>query len=494
MKVHEKRSRLISNKIDRLFKFGFFIAKSCDNPDFSDPTISNILDRFENHRIGSYTILIEKSCPYFLTEINGTTFAIIGEFFDNDGDDPKERIRELAKGDIVENLSAMDLGGRYALLMISGDDLLVANDPFGSRAVHFIEGGRVAVSSHEALLAQFYGLPRNSEVLQFRASSQFKERTVSYLPGNICQHSDIRRLPSNHLYNSKSSCIERYWPRLPPQKTTEEDVFSAFERALTALRSHVAERYTPVLSITGGVDSRSIVSTFHESGTRFIGVTWVDVNFNLAEQPVIDQITSLTGCFHFNIGKDNYPEKVFQETGALNAGGSVSGLRAKLMEGVRLHIASQQDENTNPLFVIGYGGEILRGFYRKKHRHPDKVFDAHSMAGLYGIPSTQSANDQVYIAYVNRAFGQFFRDAQFDSGSLKGFDPHDIFYWEHRMAMWAALTMDTIDVAMPCLVGINSRRLYEAALSLPVEARLAGNLIQRYTQSRSPALGRIPVK
>lgn len=479
--------------IERLFRDGFLMVRNDSMPREESPLIAAIRARFKRRCLGSFTIFIADSAPYFTVHLGDLTFLVIGQIYDNDGDSPEEKIRQLAKGDLTKNLASIDLGGRYALLVINGNDFLVANDPFASRAVHYFKGSCVAVASHAALLAEYFNVPRDPEVNKFRSKPQFKKRTVSYLPGNITAYRSIRRLPANHFYSSKSKNIERYWPHLPRAETTEEEVFEIFERALRALHDHVKRCYTPVVSITGGVDSRSIVTAFHEYASSFIGITWTDVHFNTDEYPVVRNIVDVVGCRHFNVEKDCV-DNTIRDIGAYNAGMAVSGLRAKLLEGTRIKISEQSQDGLPPLFIIGYGGEILRGFYRRKSRDPEQVFDIQAMLDLYSVGPKKSDASDGYTKFATRAFSEFFKDARFDQKALKGFDGNDIFYWEHRMSMWAALTMDTIDVSMPCLVGINSRRLYEAALSLPASKRMSGNLVYRYIKSRSPSLASIPVK
>ena len=481
-------------RVDRLFKGGFLIIKSDENLSVEIPLAAAVMERLEEVRVGGFSIYVIKESHHFLVEKNGVKFVVIGDIYDNDGADVEDKIRQLADGDILENFAAVDLGGRYALIVIMNDDVLIVNDPFGSRAVHYFIDSKFAVSSHESLLALFFNTQLDQGVEDFRAAPQYQDRTVSYLPGNLSVFKSIRRLPPNHAYMFRSRAIVRYWPHLSVEETTEEQVFVIFERALKALRDYVVRYYNPILSITGGVDSRSIVTTFHENGTPFSGVTWTQVNFNPAEKPVIQAIIDMVGCSHLNVGKVGELGTLFARLGSVNSGGSVKGLRARLMEKTRVETEPQRQNGLPPVFLIGYGGEILRGFYRKSSRDPEKVFDVKTMTALYGTATKKSGSSETYSAFVTAAFGEFSRDSQFDHEALKGFDGNDIFYWEHRMGMWAALTMDTIDVAMPCLVGINSRRLYEAALGLPMQERMSGNLILRYIESRSPALGSIPLK
>ncbi len=141
---------------------------------------------------------------------------------------------------------------------------------------------------------------------------------------------------------------------------------------------------------------------------------------------------------------------------------------------------------------MGYGGEIVRGFYMLDGRPRDEPFLAHTMGGLYGHTSRKHVADPDYTRFVIDAFRRYWGKAMYAPDFLHGRDPFDMFYWEHRMGMWGAATQDTIDVALPCLTGINSRDVFDEAIRLPESARLSKQIMIDYTAARSPEFGKIP--
>ncbi|MDU8912133.1 hypothetical protein [Aestuariicoccus sp. MJ-SS9] len=483
-------------KTGRLFQGGFLILRKDEVTGSGGRFLSLIHQRFEKVHVGDFVALIAPGTTWFTLQSDDVTFLVIGDVFDNDGDAVEDRLRALTKGDLIANLGNTDLGGRHAIVAITEGDLLVANDPFGSRSVHYCTGTRVAVASHAALLAHQFGMPRDKATTAFVNAPQYLDRIVCYLPGHRTVYRNIRRLPPNHVYSARFGGIARFWPHKPCEETTREQLFDRFDAALNALRTFVVARYTPVISITGGVDTRSVLTAFHNTGTPFTGVTWRDLNYTRQEAEVVSTIAEKTGCAHLYISQTRTDGDLLDICAAYNAGDIFRAApRGVLMDKVRAEIANRPDakEVLPPAFLIGYGGEIVRGFYRKGKRGPEHGFNVQTMIDLYGVASRKHGTDKAYSAYAAAAFREFYQAARFDPRSLKGFDPNDVFYWEHRMAMWATPTMETIDLAMPCLVGLNSRKLYETAIGLPVEQRMSKEIILSYIRSRSPELGAIQV-
>ena len=72
-----------------------------------------------------------------------------------------------------------------------------------------------------------------------------------------------------------------------------------------------------------------------------------------------------------------------------------------------------------------------------------------------------------------------------------GYEPSDLFYWEHRMGMWGACMLNEMDPAMPSLVGFGPRRLYAAAFGLPDTERFGKELQARLLERDDPELYRL---
>lgn len=480
-----------------LFRNGFLLVHADDIPPQNNPRVAQALKGFETHKVGDYHLKIAPGTRTLTVERNGVKIIVLGDVYDNEGDDPKTRVEQMATGDLIEALAHSDLGGRHAIIAFTSNDVLVAQDPFGARSVAYSIGPVRAVASHSPLLAYGLRLRRDANVAKQTKCTAYRSRKVRYLPGHISVFENVRMLPPNHVYSFRFGSIARFWPHKEMTRASEERVFSLLDEALSALRRYVSENYLPVISITGGIDARVVVAHFTQFGAPFYGVTWTDFNFDQAEDEIVRAIAGAASCTHLRIASPlrSADETLLRTAGAYNSGELASGVQASLMGATRQAILKSRETSCRePMFIIGYGGEIVRGFYQKGGRDGRQSLDPEQMARLFGTGSKaadESAED--YRAFVRRSFGQFFTESRFDRQAMKGHDPYDLFYWEHRMGMWGAAKLNVIDVAMRCLPGINSRRLFEAAISLPDDRRLSKEIFARYVMSRVPEFGKIPV-
>ena len=148
------------------------------------------------------------------------------------------------------------------------------------------------------------------------------------------------------------------------------------------------------------------------------------------------------------------------------------------------------------VFVRGYGGEIIRGFYNLEARHGKhsiKALTAEELLKAYGSSIRKAREGYAYAKIAQAAFDGFMTRANYDERlSRSGFDLSDVFYWEHRMGMWGAAMHNEMDAAMFAMTGFNSRRMYETAFGLQPEERLTKEVLLRVVRRYDEGMAEIP--
>jgi hypothetical protein len=115
-------------------------------------------------------------------------------------------------------------------------------------------------------------------------------------------------------------------------------------------------------------------------------------------------------------------------------------------------------------FIRGSGGEILRGFYQGGSTRIGRIGPA-QLAHSYGVSAGS--------ALVRGAFARFIDTTGFTEDRLMGWDPNDMFYWEHRMGTWGSLALAEADLAARSLAGFNARNLFATFMALDWPLRAA---------------------
>jgi hypothetical protein len=135
-------------------------------------------------------------------------------------------------------------------------------------------------------------------------------------------------------------------------------------------------------------------------------------------------------------------------------------------------------------FIRGSGGEILRGFYQGGSTRIDRIGPA-QLAHCYDV----SAGSQM----VRGAFARFIETTGFTEERLMGWDPNDLFYWEHRMGTWGSLALSEADLAARSLPGFNARNLFASFMALDWPLRAARRGITEAIAELDPDLARMPL-
>ncbi len=372
---------------------------------------------------------------------------------------------------------ALDLvGGRYAVLFLSGGRMRVAHDAFGARSL-FYRPGHNAAASHARLLARAYGLAPSRTAAGLMERPEYGARTVKYLPGDLTAFEDVFALTPNNFWDGDKT--HRYWPRRPRTETTAAEFLAEVETLFRYFVPFILSRYVPVFGITGGIDSRAAFAPF---GRKFLGVTWTHY-FPRSERPVVERLIEHLALDHTFVSRSHYEAGNFFRAAGRNNGGLRPG--DCLYEGMAAKFSTPGN-----VFIRGYGGEILRGFPAYQDLIPS--LSARDMTIAYGSSIRKVAPTEEYQTSCEEVFAAFRVRANYAGLEAYRHKPMDHFYWEHRMGMWGASMLNEMDGAVYSTVGLNSRPLYEAAFGLPDEVRLTKALLTSVVALYDERLAAIP--
>src|SRR5690606_57595 len=194
------------------------------------------------------------------------------------------------------------------------------------------------------------------------------------------------------------------------------------------------------------IDSRTLIGAFRKRGARMAGVTWGGGFLEPNEMPAVKRLVTELGIEQIYLDMAKFRVGKVSEIARRNSGGYRN--LSKLTQGM----AETYPGGAESIFIRGYGGEIIRGFYNVSRR-PMVDFSASAMKGAYDIGGSIPA----HAGRIRKMFEGFRQRGNYHAVENLGYDPNDIFYWEHRMGMWGACMLNEMDAAMPSLVGFNSR-------------------------------------
>ncbi len=191
--------------------------------------------------------------------------VLLGDMFDYKDPDKDNLgiLKELANLGFNELIKKCgDFAGRYVLILIKGERFIILHDATAARKVYFSERyGKVWFGSNQHLLANVVGLnaTQNPSKLEYYRSADFNRLDNSDL-GNTTYYDEIEQLMSNHYFDVNSKNEIRYWPLEPPQKYSFQEVADKCTSILTGHLKSIVKRYDIMLPVTGGSDSRLLMS------------------------------------------------------------------------------------------------------------------------------------------------------------------------------------------------------------------------------------------
>lgn len=377
-----------------------------------------------------------------------------------------------------------DLSGRFALVVLDGEEGQIMHDALGSQAIFRTLGESPAFSSHASLLAQCLGIKVSGRIKKYMTSEEYRARVTRFLPGDMTLYEDIVHLVPNNELDLRTGVTSRYWPRESFAETSFRDLLEVWDEYFNAYVEYLRARYVPVIGLTGGLDSRAVIATVHSKALRAEYLTWDKMPAEEAQR--IPHLAEHLGGKHSWVRMDERPTGVeideirqaARYATGLTRGTPLLPAQIALLVGPR------------SLFFKGLGGEVMRGPFNSRMKPHLPSDDIESLAyALYAGTVRRTAGVE-YESTTRTAIREYMVRANYGD-ELHGADPGDLIYWEQRMGTWTAIQHAEFSVVLNSHSAMNSRRIFGAAWGLPDTERFDPRLLQRLIEHYDPTLARM---
>lgn len=383
-----------------------------------------------------------------------------------------------ANGRFLEGLD--QLVGRFLVFVDADEGPEIYQDAAGTRAVFY----RPPVAASHSALAAAEPSDTSSEVARLWQRTSRSSVNVRYLPGVRAPHEGVRILTPNTWLGLPDGEVHRYWPREPRVENPDVDALAPrVAKILSRTAQTAAQAWPLMMSLTAGLDSRVTLAACRDIADRIeffshVNPTKPDRGHKVDLDVAQDMARELGLAHHvYPLGEaakgEGYDE--FLEVWLHNIG-IRRGLPA-LMKGYvdgwpagTVHLRSNI-------------AEIGRVFYRGER------LGAITSAALTTRWNRDMGEDPDCIA----TFDEFCKIAQFTDEAMLGYDPLDIFYWEHRVGTWHAWLCSEADVAHDTFPIYSSRTLLQTMLAAPFDDRLHAVLYHKAIALMWPEVSSWPI-
>ncbi|QCC60455.1 asparagine synthase-related protein [Natrinema thermotolerans] len=433
--------------------------------------------------VGRYAIRYSSNLEISTSSVDDTEIVCIGRILDCraktfDIDKVTMSLGERYEESRAKFFDRLDyLAGRFLLLVHSTDSTFIVTDATANRSA-FYNIDVPAVASHPTLLADVTGMSEDPDAVAFRDSNVYQSHRDSYFPGIKTPYQSIRSLTPNTLLEIPEMTIERFYPRSQRTERSVADVAGEVAELLKSQVQLLSDSKPLAVSLTAGLDSRLTLAATRNVADDVLYYTLVFDDESRKEAAIARELCTALDLNHRTVNVPNNVGDKFYTFFSENVAGMSSPFRARMGK------ALLEQYPSNRLHLKSNVAEVGRTFYRDSYAFLPEA-DAAMQSRLYGI-----AHDS---KFVRGAFQEFIEKTAFDPSGNAGFDPYDLYYWEHRIGIWQGLSLLEWDIAQDTHILFNCRRLLELTLSVPYEDRRHNRLFHNLIEKLWPETMTLPI-
>ncbi|RIV83511.1 hypothetical protein D2V17_13035 [Aurantiacibacter xanthus] len=372
------------------------------------------------------------------------------------------------------------LGGRFAVFIAENDILHAIPDCHATYAIYsFPLNGARAFCSHWMLASEIAGLAPSAEIAEFMNHPDYVETGGKYYPALWTPFANVTCVfPNCHATFDAAAQNFSHQRFYPFEELPTRSVASAYPEFADLLTRSVnlAATGRVALSLTNGGDSRTVLAALSRPyADDAFSFTYGRLEA-LDEGSRDDLLGGNAVAFQARI-----PHRIFDllkvdyscDFHKLYSRSFKNGARFPSL--ARLYFDELPHDCTIIISTVGETGTV---FYKKR----DKLTP--SPLSLAEKFTNSSAKNHSFIL---DQFESYIDYLEFFPENIYNFDWHDLFYWEHRNAKWAAAWYAEVDMTGFPIAPYNCRRLIEVMLSVSKEEREARTLQRMFVQEKGLA-------
>ena len=463
-----------------LFRFGYLLHAAATPPE-GGALWSRLGGSWIATAVGPFVLVTHPETRMARADEGERVTVLLGDAFFTV--EPLERapLAALAAADDDGIPALLDqLSGRFAVITRRGGRTRFYHDAFGARSTFYRKSGPLGLASHPELLAHAFGDRLWPEMMRFVGSQWFRRKTPAMLPTDATLYEGILALLPNHGYAVEEQRPFRYWPRHERRRTaaTFDEFFAAIDTYFRGMVRFLAGREV-IVSITGGIDSRTLIAALRHYGVPLRTVTWKGFYFEQWEAAPVEEIVAHLAGEHAWVDETN--DRINDEAllGVRNSGNYRSPSRA-VAGMARLFGAIP-----GAFWLPGQGAVVIRGWPPPRIPLPD--LRPETMLNDYlrsreGIPPAGPEERAFVLRETEAMCGRI----DFATPIAMGYDAEEVYLWEHRAGTWSVCSINAMHSAVDCMFGFNSRVLAEIGMAMPPELRrtkkLFHEVIRRYDE------------
>lgn len=347
--------------------------------------------------------------------------------------------------------------GRWVMIFNHDDELVLLNDPCGLRSVFYTneDDNEFYCASQPLLLSEIFDIEIDEYAKRhFTESLYYKTVEEYWWPSGVSIHKRIKSLIPNYYLDLNTIRAKRYWPNKSIFPIEYNEAITKTADLLKRLMNAAESRYKLAFPITAGLDTRVLLSASKDICKDLFIYTAIygGLNMKSLDVHIPRKLLNSIGLTHHILDCTGEMDDEFEAVynGNVDLSHSYWGDIAYGLNG-----QYPQDR----ICVKGNCAEIARCFYYK-NRYPQKISGS-VLAWLTGMGNNN---------FAVQGFNKWLEEA-IDVCNECRIDILDLFYWEHRIGSWQAMSQLEWDIVMETYTPFNCRELLISLLSVDSKYR-----------------------
>ncbi len=483
---------------EKLYNYGFLLT---DNKGIFQNDIGLEHKVWNEISVGNYFLFYHQSLNTYLIKGGDKIFLLIGHAY-NPFTMEKEEISILEKLNSLygktDYQNYLDqITGVFFYAVIEPAKITVISDCAGMYGVYYAQqNGYVYFSAYSQMIADLCGFKEDPYITRMKKSKTF-HLYGRYLPGDLTPQIEIKRvLPNTSVTYNGVFQIERFYPRSMYSEYSESEYSVRVKEIAGILHNTmllILEKWAnPEISLTGGVDSQTILAATGSENIKFKYYSYVSIPREETDALAAKKICEALGLQHRIIyvedcrGSDEFEEvdKLVEKHYAYLGKGNSNDVSKRIVLNEKLNCQ---------LEVKSWVSEVVRASRYKMYgkKTMPKTMTPRMLTTMYKI-FLLNRRDAVE---TDRHFKDYIEHTQLGKKIKEYNYPwSEFFVWEIVFGGWGNMVLTgehklSNDITIPH----NNRALLDMMLRIPLEKRRTDQLNRDIIKFLNPQLAELNI-
>lgn len=428
------------------------------------PVPCHELEGWIQEKLGKHLLFIHPDCTNVISENGEKKGVLLGHIFN-------PRASHLSNLDILnsilnqtdeEGIAKLLYGtvGRFVLIVEENNSFTFFNDACGLKSFFYTQYNSAFYAASQPLLLKLVTkdlIVQGERYESYFNSDYVKSSKENWFPSGTSLYPGVYHLVANHYLKSATMEQVRYWP---VKDLKIEDYNKSKEKFASLLKLTIdgaSKRYNLGLGITGGFDSRILLSAckdavddmlFYTLQYRSLNTTSNDIRIPLSLSKKLNFPHQLMDC---KLPISNEFKEAYMNSSDM----------AHLDDWGHIAYGISQSFPENTMSVKGSCSETGRCFFYKNGAHPN----------ITSSEDIMSINPKwKEIPFIGKQIKKWYDEVKKTSNN-KGYNILDLFHWEVSTGSWQSQSQLEWDIVHDTFTPFNNRELLDIMLRINTKYR-----------------------